>query len=298
LDNRKNEKTHSFFIRRFFRIAPLYYVGIVFYTFLHFVPLEILFGTGKFVLNISYSEILSNFFFLHGIFPDYINHLVPGGWSIAVEMTFYLFVPILFCSITNIYRALLLLFVSIFTGILFVKLLTGNAYWDRNFFLYFSFLYQLPVFALGIIGYFIVVKNQAKEKKNTALLAIIFCVMVYICNVVCDKSFFWMLFAAGLFLLLLVFFSKYPLYAFVNPLTQFLGKISFSIYIFHFFFIGIVRHSFMNFIPVYNNFTAIVNFFIQFLSVLCATSGLSYLTYKYIEIPFQEIGKTIILKLN
>ena len=36
---------------------------------------------------------LSTAFFLHGLHPEAINSVIPGGWSIAVEMTFYLFFP-------------------------------------------------------------------------------------------------------------------------------------------------------------------------------------------------------------
>jgi peptidoglycan/LPS O-acetylase OafA/YrhL len=80
----------NFYLRRFFRVAPMFYVAIVFYLFLNgfapsywapngiqwwFVPLTVL--------------------FLNGFHPESITSVVPGGWSIAVEMNFYLILPFL-----------------------------------------------------------------------------------------------------------------------------------------------------------------------------------------------------------
>ena len=94
LDARSSGGVHvlrNFFIRRYFRIAPLFYVGAIFYA--------AVFGgnaDGRVPKPLTIGSFLSTMTFTHGWNPRWINQVLPGGWSIAVEMTFYLMVP--FCT--------------------------------------------------------------------------------------------------------------------------------------------------------------------------------------------------------
>lgn len=82
--------TWSFYLRRFFRIAPLFWIAIVFY-------LAITRGEGirNFAPDgVSARDVLLTFGFLHWASVTAYNSVVPGGWSIAVEMQFYLLFPV------------------------------------------------------------------------------------------------------------------------------------------------------------------------------------------------------------
>jgi peptidoglycan/LPS O-acetylase OafA/YrhL len=101
--NRRNENEKhpkfNFFIRRFFRIAPLYYIGILYYLW------QDGFGSRYWLSDqelVTTANILSNIFFVHGFNPYWMNSVVPGGWSIAVEMLFYCIAPLLFVKIKNV----------------------------------------------------------------------------------------------------------------------------------------------------------------------------------------------------
>ena len=86
----RNEHVWQFYARRIFRIAPMFWLGIIFFVCAdglgprYFAP-----------VGIDEKHILMPGFFLNGWHPEYINSVVPGGWSVAVEMTFYLMFPLL-----------------------------------------------------------------------------------------------------------------------------------------------------------------------------------------------------------
>src|SRR6266436_2759960 len=78
----------KFYIRRFFRIAPPFWLAIIGYLILSGAA-----PSSGWPSGIDLRHIAMTSTFLHGFWPDTINTVVPGGWSIAVEMTFYAVFP-------------------------------------------------------------------------------------------------------------------------------------------------------------------------------------------------------------
>lgn len=90
----ESERVRKFYIRRVLRIAPMFWLAIPVYL--------LLYGTGTSYWSpqgISALDIALTATFLHGWWPPSINAIVPGGWSIAVEMMFYLLFPFLILRI-------------------------------------------------------------------------------------------------------------------------------------------------------------------------------------------------------
>jgi peptidoglycan/LPS O-acetylase OafA/YrhL len=151
--------TRKFYIRRFLRIAPLFWLAIPLYLLVN--------GTGpgpNAPFGIGPLQVLLTATFLHGFWPDSVNSVVPGDWSIAAEMTFYLVFPLVitaFGSRRHLYLALALL-LHLFNVCLFKPWAFAlfSAYYGPGHeafvwtALHISFLNQLPVFLLGCALFF------------------------------------------------------------------------------------------------------------------------------------------------
>ena len=80
----------NFYARRFFRLAPMFYLGAALYlllgatTMLDAMPRDATLG-----------QVLATLTFVHGWSVTAVNKIVPGGWSIAAEAMFYLAFPAL-----------------------------------------------------------------------------------------------------------------------------------------------------------------------------------------------------------
>ncbi|MFB6465161.1 acyltransferase family protein [Bradyrhizobium tunisiense] len=151
--------TGKFYIRRFLRIAPLFWIAIPVYLVIN--------GTGpsdNAPNGIGPFQVILTATFLHGFWPDSVNSVVPGDWSIAAEMTFYLVFPLLiiaFGSRRHLYLALAialhLVNVCLFKPWAFALF---SAYYGPGHeafvwtTLHISFLNQLPVFLIGCALFF------------------------------------------------------------------------------------------------------------------------------------------------
>ncbi len=291
--NQEHSSVKNFFIRRFFRIAPMYYLGIIYYIIQDGLGQRYWLGDAD---HISVANIVSNLFFMHGFYPYWINSLVPGGWSIAVEMTFYMILPFLFLRIKNKNDALLFFIISIvIKTLLYVflsnfPLVTDKRLWEEYLFMYFPS--QLPVFALGVLLYFYVMNNEQDYRLSGKFLLFLGLLLWIQLATGIDYLFPSYLFWAIAFFIVALALSRYSPILLVNPVIIYIGKISFSMYLVHF----AVLHWLL-----YFNFTDyfssdIANYIIRFYIVILLTMLISSFTYRYIELPFQKLGKKIIDK--
>ncbi|WP_338767579.1 acyltransferase [Bernardetia sp. ABR2-2B] len=261
----------AFLIKRLFRIIPVYYIGI----------LLIVITTSSYSLK----AVLANMFFIHDFIPQYMN-LVGGGWSIGVEVTFYLCVPIIWKYVNSLDKSLKLLFIGMF-------LHSFCTYFIRDLPLGESFLYryfpsQFPIFCMGMSYYFFI--NGDREIKPPTLLLLATYIFVYFATQTFLQFSSHYFFCIG-FVMLLYVLSQKPYIFFVNPLTIFFGKISYSLYLFHFFVLHLItEYQFYNFLSspkfLLVSWNNILNFF-----VLTALSTLiAYVSYLFVEQPTIKLG--------
>jgi peptidoglycan/LPS O-acetylase OafA/YrhL len=300
--DKEHNPTRNFFLRRFFRIAPLYYIMIVY----HLIESN---------FHVSPGTIISHFVFLHGLHPYWINSVVGGAWSIADEALFYLMTPFLFFHIKNIKRACNILLASLVLRVVLYEILSRFNPVDPNasfFTSWWTFLYcylpnQLPVFLLGVVLYFLIVEKQSLPVYplvHSGKFIVTVSVLIlgelaskkniltrFILNVsVFDNH---ILFAAA-FSLFIIGISKFKFKLFVNPLVGYIGKISYSMYLTHFLIVKwMTKANFLDFIE-----NDLGNYFIRFMVITVITMAFSTITYYVIERPFQNCGKKIIAMLE
>jgi len=303
--NRASE-THpikKYAIRRFFRIAPIYYIGILGYFLVNVFLLWNKQGIIAIPTDYTFTNVIANVFFLHGFYPPANNTIVPGGWSIGTEMAFYVVFPSLFyyakkntlgslklgillLIIVVIVSQLLLLLTFYFTGLL-VK---------NNGFMYSNLINQLPVFFVGI-GYYLFEEHQI-FKRNWLFDVIVFISLTGISLVlwVADVDYFFSFipFVSALsFIFLMTIFKKI-----IKLNSNFLvkvGTVSYSMYIIHFVllnFSGTISEKLSGI--VHKNILLIV----LYVMTVLVTFSLAILSEKYIEKPFIAMGRKITYKFN
>ena len=267
-EKRINEKSaiKNFYIRRFFRIFPVYYLGIILYFILNFYF--------KDVGNYTTKNIFSNVFFIHGIVPSANNTIVPGGWSIGAEILFYLIFPVLhkfFFAGHFILKFIILTSICYFIIFFFFIHIKNNSFW------YFNIILQLPVFLSGILYY------KFQKRVTLSLAILIFSTFTIASFYFWYKEYFLIvpLVSAISFCGLIKILEK----TFLDlKVLQKIGIVSYSMYITHFVLVFYL-------LPITSNFGYMLLYFIF---TVCVCYPFALILEKYLEKPFIKLGNKII----
>jgi peptidoglycan/LPS O-acetylase OafA/YrhL len=227
-----------FMVRRFFRIAPMFYAAIWLYS-----------GNEKY-WNRDYApegfwswEYALTAGFLHGWLPATINAVVPGGWSIAAEWTFYLMFPLLAGLLTTVNRTLAALAATVAAGGALTytlwhasgyHLTDGGAYLVKAYLLWW-FPAQLPVFLLGFLVYHLT-KDGGPHGRLLAWLGLGLALALAFVPL---RSLAYIPYAVA-FAVMVTGLLRAPSSWVANRALVHLGKVSYSAYFLHFI---VVRHT-------------------------------------------------------
>ena len=284
----------NFFIRRFFRIAPLFYIAIVFYSYVNGSAPDYWSPNG-----VKWWFVPLTALFLHGFHPETINSVVPGGWSIAVEMSFYLILPFLLWQIKSIKTCLCYFIISLFLyklNQLIVPQLffyPDSQHYLVNNFAFSNFLGQLPVFLIGIFCYLILRKNYPRKQIAKIGGLLLFVLLVLFCYPSARLPPHHFI-AGGLFSVFAVLLANWPTRFLVNKVTMLLGKLSFSMYLVHFAVLQyFYKFGFSGLFPKSNSASLL-----HYLCVILVATFLSWFLYKYIEKTGIALGRHLIEKLE
>jgi peptidoglycan/LPS O-acetylase OafA/YrhL len=282
---------YGFYVRRIFRIVPLFYV---------WMAISWLRDAYIYRVRSPLTDVFLSTFFIFNFFPGKQSGFVWASWTLGVEMLFYLIFPLVFRVVTDYRRALALFLFSMVASRAFQYLLAYLSISEEQRLNYYqrSFLHQLPVFATGVLVFYLF-DAFIKDKEVNRSWGIVFLGMfVFIYDGFLNQNLnaileplYWQAVAYGCLLLGL---SIFPWHIVVNRFTEFLGLISYSVYLSHTSVITAFR-------PLYTNIYSIdmstsVKFLLCVIITLTAVVAVSYISYRLIEEPGMRFGRSLIRK--
>jgi peptidoglycan/LPS O-acetylase OafA/YrhL len=288
-DNRRTEHrpTVNFFIRRFFRLAPMFYIA----AGLSYLFLRPWFGPRRYVVM--------SLLFVNGFSPWAIGYGPVGGWSVADEAIFYLCLPFLFRFIRNLRATLIVLSIAIPVLVVASRRIAVAHPSIAGFATFSGFPVEFPVFLMGIAGYFIWKKHLSRfsGERDLSLSLLMLAVVLYFSLMPFHDAGLYA--TSAVCLLLLISLSLHRWHLFVNRFTKFLGKISYSVYLLHFCVlrgielvlrVAAEHHAFFS--------RPVVEFWVCFIAGLGITVPSAYLTWRWVEEPGIHLGKWLIVRLE
>jgi peptidoglycan/LPS O-acetylase OafA/YrhL len=303
----------KFFLRRIFRIWPLYYlivfIGFILIPFLAhnfeiFEKVPYYYDLISNPKNYSFNAVLLYILILPNIALSY-DFLIAGcsqAWSIGVEEQFYILWPLLVFVFSRriivwVFTILLLFFIFSYAFIqpdsfhllskdaTFAEMLLPRIYALIK-------IFPFEFMTIGAIGGYLYAyyKEKIEEfSKSKFLYLIVLGFVFFFLFFLLDFVYFQGLTLGFLFLfLILITISEENSIVFRNKPLSYLGKISYGIYMYHPFVMFLV-FPFAN--SYFKDCLLEYNLFVYF-SVFSITILLSHLSYKYFESVFIKIKDT------
>ncbi|HEX9953696.1 MAG TPA: acyltransferase [Allosphingosinicella sp.] len=279
---REQRPVENFFIRRLVRIVPIYWLGILLYSLLFTIAPRPDFPLTPW--HFPFHLTLTNSWV-----PGAASSVVPGGWSISVEVMFYLTTPLWFALVGSLRGAVVFTIAAILLGGavaavgrgLFPHL--GEQYWFE------MFPSQLACFGFGMILFHLVRDRRAcgalvRPRVNLVILAASAALVVL--ELLRPLPFvpphYVITFA---FLLAASALSQIPWRLIVNGGALFMGRISYSAYLLHFLALAAAY----SLVPEGLRLSARV--LALFLTSLALTIPMAWLSFRFVERGFTALGR-------
>ena len=281
---------HGYAIRRVARIFPIWYFFVLFTFFFHW---------WKYGLVYPFSDLIYHIIPFYVFIPGGHTSFVWAGWTIGVELLFYLFFPYLLIFA----KTRILAWSGILVGAILLSLNLREFAPEglSSSFYYMTFANQAFVFVLGCLLFF--VSRRVKETNFQRLYT-------YVIGGISVLSFAWwgatvlnpvdfsmhpyglIVKAAALgCLTAFLYLSEEPKRSLYNPVTKFLGDKSYTIYLAHPIVVSLTKR----FYPRINEIFPINEMaYLAYTSlVLALTFMVAALISTYIEEPLYIYGRRL-----
>jgi peptidoglycan/LPS O-acetylase OafA/YrhL len=289
----------AYAVRRLCRIAPMFWIAIVLSVAVN--------GWGPrwgAPDGISGGHILLAALFLHGFDAVALNGVVPGGWSVAVEMQFYLLLPWVAAWAQSLRRALLLLGGSIALSLAALPALeaalAGLTPVLAHEAAYFSLPVQFPAFAAGVVLFRLLGPDRGGLPLPPRARAVVLVGLALLVGLPLR----WGgegpelvpgapgLVGYALVLAVLAYaLLTFPLPLLVNRAMRFMGEISYSAYLLHFLALGAVERALPALPPLAHLLALGAGALL--VTVLAAT-----VSRRLVEVPGVALGRGLVRRLG
>jgi peptidoglycan/LPS O-acetylase OafA/YrhL len=283
-----------FYIRRILRIWPIYYLILIVSFFI--IPQIDFFNVPEYgdkSESFLFSTFFTYLFLLANVGYVYFPPIAFANvlWSVAVEEQFYLIWPI----IIKYFKSTMAVFIFIFITYLVIKLLSSVSYFTVKSYLPDKFYYlvdrtRISSMVIGGIGAFLIINFRSfvdkyifsKSIQTISILSFTF--MLF--NIISSQYYsFIKNECLSLFVIIIILNTSSNTNSILNlenKILNYLGKISYGIYVYHLFacVLCIKLFSYYNLNEILPN--AVYSTF-MFISVLFITIIISHISYKYFE---------------
>ncbi|WP_430491794.1 acyltransferase family protein [Pseudomonas fulva] len=289
------EAIGNYFKRRFARIAPLFYAVLLFELVLHWVVWGKIYDP---------SELLVNALFMFNVIPHMTDGIVWASWSIGVEMIFYVLFPLLLMVCRGVVSTVLALGVSTTVATLFT---VGLQPFEAHLmsFMHHNFVTNAPYFVWGILAYHVHSKvlNLALEIRRPVCWLLCALALGSILTLYYGTSLYQYFSSRGLrttwemlwgvpFATVCVAMALHPSRLLSNPVTRYLGTISFSLYLIHPIIVwGFGQLGVYSWVYALFPGSEVAGYLGSMAVALSAVTATSVFTFYFIEKPGMEWGK-------
>lgn len=294
----------SFWIRRFFRIAPLYYILLIFAfsygeNFGYYRDIIATVWpttqteTARYT-DSSIQNILMHITFLFGLSPHYSFRTVLPDWSIGLEMQYYALLPFIMLltkRIGFILLSVLLFFICILSTYIF------NDYFS-TFQMPSMILFKLPLFLSGMLIY----KASSEDRTAYILTAMIAPLTTILMSFSISKIQFIINESLIVGMSILMMEHKIKPLQLISHTTkkflslkfsQFLGDVSYSVYLIHLMIVIPVIGYLIQSTGIAEQ-SSLIRFTISAILTLPVTYIISWLSFNFIERQGILIGRKLV----
>lgn len=290
----------NFYIRRFFRIAPAYYFCLIVALFLsaylgqarddiaQVLP-HTMTNMDRYYISNPIENFLLHITFLFGLIPSYAFSTPLPDWSLGLEMQFYIIFPFIFIFLRKNFAIYLTLSLAVMISTWLITKYIGITYPMPTL-----IALKFHNFAAGIVIAHILL-NPISKKSRIYIIAITLFILI-----ACNKNLLMpILFLFCLWWICFIDSSnsnstvrQFNLLI-KNKLNKFLAEMSYSLYIFHM----ILMLPFFAYALKEGTLTSPM-WLASSCLLLTLVLGISFLIYKFIELPGIALGKRLIDQRN
>lgn len=284
----------EYFVKRFFRIAPL------FYCILALMLLGSLIRWGH--IPFTWEAVLLNFSFAFGLAPW--TGIVWAGWTVGVEMLFYVLLPVLLLAVCTRLGAFYLAITCMALAYVSRPLLHDHFEHTTDLYRYnwseFSLLPNLCYFAFGIYAFRIAAETKldaVRFHRGVAGFTTILLGVLLLSSSVWghhgDKIIWGIGFAA-----LVLWQSKWPGRWSANYVSEYLGERSYSLYLLHPIMIVLLKSPLQG---AYNQLSPWLGSYAYFVCAILLLVPLLIVveaSYRMIELPGIRFGQRFAARIR
>jgi peptidoglycan/LPS O-acetylase OafA/YrhL len=292
-----NQWIREYSLKRFFRIAPLFYAMLAFYFL--FWP-----GTS------SFRTLLVSAVFIFNFIPGKHEGVVAASWTIGVEMIFYALLPLIFLFVRSMKGFAILCAVALavsYEGRYLLESVNGLP----TYYAHMAFISSIGIFALGLLAGSIFISTRARWQSSALpsakqitikwllIIATLLSTAILLSPVerlITVQGQPHILLWGVVFAISASWQALFPSRAIANKAFVWIGERSYSGYLLHPIVIILMRPINHH---IYQTFEASIGayaFFVCSAITIAIVLLLSAVTYKLIERPGIEYGRRLILR--